>query len=839
MRQNLIMKKKNKRSSLEEQSLKKAPDQKLDLKRVDLPVKGMSCVSCALNIEKALSQLPGVKQAEVNFPASKATLFFEPEFIKPDMAVSKIRELGYDVVPSEVELTIEGMSCASCVARIETELKKTSGILEASVNLATKMARVSYLESLIRPEEIRKIINQLGYNASIILDKEKAAFLPEVIAQKEYFKLRNHFLGAIILAAIIFFASMPHWFPFMPSWLQSPLVLWLLATPVQFYFGWPFLSGAWKALRHRQANMNTLVSLGTLAAYFYSVLASIFPQLFLRAGLKPELYFDTSAFIIALILFGRMLETKAKSRTSGAIQRLIALKPKTARVVRDGREIEIPVEEIRVGETIVVRPGEKIPVDGVIIEGQSSVDESMLTGESLPVDKKPGDQVIGATVNRSGSFVFQATQIGEDTVLAQIIRLVEQAQLSKAPIQRLADKVAGVFVPAVMAVALLTFFIWLFFGPEPGLTRALLNMVSVLVIACPCALGLATPTAILVGTGKGAERGILIKGGENLERAHRLSAVVFDKTGTLTKGEPSVTDIIPLNNWNERDVLEAAAIAEQRSEHPLAKAILKEAQNRGLSLKPVDDFQLFEGLGVEVTYGERRIAVGSLNFLKEKKIDLTKLDGVINQLLSEGKTLAGVVFNEEIVGLIALADTLKETSLEAIKKLKAMGIELFLVTGDTRQAAEALARQIGLSNVSYEKRPEDKVKIVHELQEKGHVVAMVGDGINDAPVLAAADMGIAIGTGTDIAIEAADIVLMTGDLQAVARAIELSRQTMKTIKQNLFWAFIYNIIGIPVAAGVLYPFFGLLLNPVIAAAAMAFSSVSVVTNSLRLRWKKL
>lgn len=833
------MKKKSKPGSGEDSIPEKLANQKIGLKRVDLPVKGMSCVSCALNIEKALSQLPGVKQAEVNFPTSQATIFFEPGFLKPDRAVSKIRELGYDVVPSEVKLTIEGMLCASCVARIEAELRKTMGILEASVNLTTKTARVSYLESLIRPEEIREIINRIGYKASIIQDKEKVAFLPEAIARKEYLKLRYHFLGAIILATIIFLASMPHRFPFMPSWLQSPFILWLLATPVQFYFGWPFLSGAWKALLHRQANMNTLVSIGTLSAYFYSVLASVLPRLFLRAGLKPELYFDTSAFIIALILFGRMLESKARSRTSGAIQRLMALKPKTARVVREDREIEIPVEEIKVGEMVVVRPGEKIPVDGVIIEGQSSVDESMLTGESLPVDKKPGDQVIGATVNRSGSFLFQATQIGEETVLAQIIRLVEQAQLSKAPIQRLADKVAGVFVPAVLAIAFFTFFIWFLFGPEPGLTRALLNMVSVMVIACPCALGLATPTAILVGTGKGAERGILIKGGEILERAHRVSAVVFDKTGTLTKGEARVTEIIPLDNWKEKDVLEAAAIAEQRSEHPLARAILKEAEKQGLTLKPAGDFQLFEGLGVEVVFGDKRIGVGSLNLLREKKIDLTKVDGVINQLLSEGKTLAGVFSNEELVGLIALADALKETSLEAIERLKALELELFLVTGDTRQAAEALGRQTRIKNVFYEKRPEDKVKIVRELQEKGHVVAMVGDGLNDAPVLAAADIGIAIGTGTDIAIEAADIVLMTGDLQAVARAIELSRQTMKTIRQNLFWAFIYNVLGIPVAAGVLYPFFGLLLNPVMAAAAMAFSSVSVVTNSLRLRWKKL
>ena len=820
-------------------ALKKVTQEKPELVRVDLPIKGMSCAGCALNIQKALSQVPGVKEAQVNFPTSMATIFFEAPFFEPEKVVQRIRQLGYDVLLSQVNLSVEGMSCAACVTRIEKELKKARGIVEASVNLATKKARVSYLEGLIRPEEIQQIINQLGYKASLIREEKEAGYLPELLARKEYARLRFYFLGAIILAAIIFMASMPHLFPFVPTWLQSPFLLWLLATPVQFYFGWPFLKGAWKALLHRQADMNTLISIGTLAAYFYSVLATLFPHLFLRAGLRPHLYFDTSAFIIALILFGRLLETRARSRTSGAIQKLIALKPKKARIIRGGREIEVPVEEISPGETILVRPGEKIPVDGIILEGHSSADESMITGESLPVDKKPGDKVIGGTINRFGSFLFRATQVGEDTVLSQIIRLVEQAQLSKAPIQRLADKVAGIFVPVVMSIAFITFLVWLFFGPEPGLTRALLNMISVLVIACPCALGLATPTAILVGTGKGAERGILIKGGESLERAHRLSAVVFDKTGTLTRGEASVTNIIPLKNWSEKDVLEMAARAEQRSEHPLARAILKEAQKWGLPLEPIDDFRLYQGLGVEVMAEGKEIAVGSLNFLKEKGADLSGLDGLVEPLLSEGKTLAGVVLEKELIGFIALADTLKETSLEAIEKLKAMGIELFLVTGDTRSSAEAIARQTGLKNIFPETRPEDKVRIVHELKERGYVVAMVGDGINDAPVLMAADIGIALGTGTDIAIEAADIILMTGDLRAVARAIELSRQTMKTIKQNLFWAFIYNLIGLPVAAGVLYPFFGLLLNPVMAAAAMAFSSVSVVTNSLRLRWKKL
>ncbi|MCX7972875.1 MAG: copper-translocating P-type ATPase, partial [Candidatus Aminicenantes bacterium] len=488
---------------------------------------------------------------------------------------------------------------------------------------------------------------------------------------------------------------------------------------------------------------------------------------------------------------------------------------------------------------IIVRPGEKIPVDGIIIEGQSSVDESMITGESLPVDKRVGDRVIGATVNRFGTFIYKATQIGEKTVLAQIIRLVEEAQLSKAPIQRLADKVAGIFGPIVLVIAFLTFLIWLIFGPKPSMNLALLNMISVLVIACPCALGLATPTAILVGTGKGAEKGILIKGGEYLERAHRVTAVVFDKTGTLTLGEPAVTDIVPLNGRKEEEIIAAAATAEQRSEHPLAKALLKEAQRRGVKLQPISDFRWLEGLGIEVMAGEQRIWVGSLSFLDERKINWKIQDKVVGKLLSEGKTVAAVMINEDLAGFIAMADTLKDTSIQAVEKLKSMGLELFLVTGDTRLVAEALARKIRLENIFPESRPEDKVRIIRELQKRNYIVAMVGDGINDAPALASADVGLAIGSGTDIALEAADIILMTSDLMAVVKAIELSRQTIKTIKQNLFWAFIYNFIGLPIAAGVLYPFFGLLLNPIIAAGAMAFSSVSVVANSLRLRWKKL
>ncbi len=745
--------------------------------------------------------------------------------------------------PKEADFAIEGMSCASCVRRIETSLAKLPGILEASVNLATRRGHFKYNPKLINPEEIGRTIDRLGYKASWLKETEAEAFSPERLAEKEYLRLRYRFFGAITLAVIIFAGSMPHWFPFLPRWWSSPFFLWVLATPVQFYFGLPFLKGAWAGLRHGRADMNTLVSVGTLAAYSYSVVAALFPQLFTRAGLEPEVYFDTSAFIIALILFGRMLEARARGRTSMAIRKLIGLRPKTARVVKDGQEIEIPANLVQVGDMIIVRPGERIPVDGVVVEGLSAVDESMITGESLPVDKKPGDRVIGGTINRAGSFLFRAAQVGEETVLAQIIRLVQQAQGSKAPIQRLADKVAGIFVPTVMAIATFTFILWFILGPEPRLTRALLNLVAVLIIACPCALGLATPTAIMVGTGKGAERGILIKGGETLEKLHKVTAVVLDKTGTITRGEPQVTDVVSLAGRSEEEVLTLLASAEQRSEHPLAKAILAEAVKRGLKLNEVDNFRALEGMGVEATVAGERILVGSLNLFRErdllKKEDLDLIDrrSITNQFSSEGKTIMLVARENELVGMVALADTLRENSAEVVKKLEAMGLALYLVSGDSKPAVEAAARRAGLKKFYAEVLPADKGKIIQELQAQGHIVAMVGDGINDAPALAQADIGIAIGSGTDIAMETADITLMSADLRAVAEAIELSRQTMRTIRQNLFWAFIYNLIGIPVAAGVLYPFFGLLLNPVMAAAAMAFSSVSVVTNSLRLRWK--
>jgi len=651
--------------------------------------------------------------------------------------------------------------------------------------------------------------------------------------------LKLKFIAGISLAVVIFLGSMRHWFPWFPRVMGNHYVLWLLATPVQFIIGFPFLRGAWSALRHKTANMDTLIAVGTSAAYFYSAAATLFPGLFERTGLRPEVYFDTSAFIIALILFGRMLEARAKGRTSEAIKKLMGLQARTARVRRGNQEEDIPIQDVVPGDQIVVRPGEKVPVDGVVVEGVSSVDESMITGESFPVDKAPGAEVVGATINKSGSFVFRATRVGKETVLARIIKLVQDAQGSKAPIQRLADSVASWFVPAVMGIAAVTFAVWLAFGPEPRLTFALLNFVAVMIIACPCALGLATPTAVMVATGKAAELGILIKGGESLETAHKVDTIVFDKTGTLTEGVPSVTDVIPNPPFSENDVLRYAAGAERNSEHPLAEGILKAAQERGIEPSEPKNFLSLEGHGVEAEVYGRKVLVGSAKLLADRGAGKADLELRAAGLAEEGKTVVYAAVDGSAAGLIAIADTLKGSSAEAVRQLRESGIEVVMLTGDGRKTAEAIGRKAGIDWVIPEVLPQDKVAEIRKLQEQGRRVAMVGDGINDAPALALADIGIAIGTGTDVAMEASDITLIRGDLADVVRALELSRRTIRTIKQNLFWAFIYNVVGIPVAAGVLYPFFGILLNPIIASAAMAFSSVSVVTNSLRLRRLKL
>jgi len=616
-------------------------------------------------------------------------------------------------------------------------------------------------------------------------------------------------------------------------------VLWALATPVQFGLGRRFYKGAWGALRHRSADMNTLVAVGTTAAYLFSAVATAVPGLLRSAEVGPQVYFDTSAVIIVLVLFGRMLESRAKGRTSDAIRKLMGLHPRTARILDTAGEREVPVEEVRVGDVLVVRPGEQIPVDGTVLEGRSSIDESMITGESLPADKGPDDAVIGATLNKWGSFRFRAAKVGEDTALAKIIRLVQEAQGTKAPIQRLADVIAGYFVPVVIGVAVLTFVVWSVFGPPPKLVFALLNFVAVLIIACPCALGLATPTAIMVGTGKGAERGILIKSGESLETVHRVDTVVFDKTGTLTTGRPETTDIVPAAGMTADRLLFLAASAEMGSEHPLGQAVVRGARARGIEVEHPGDFRALEGLGVEAAVKGARVIVGSRKLVEEARIDASPLVARAESLAGEGKTMAFVGVDGRLAGLIALADTLKPSARPAVEKLRGMGLAVIMLTGDNRRMAGAVAAEAGIDDVIPEVLPGDKAEVVRKLQAEGRRVAMVGDGINDAPALAQADVGMAIGTGTDVAMASADITLITGDLAAVVSAFELSRRTIRTIKQNLFWAFVYNIVGIPVAAGVLYPVFGLLLNPMIASAAMAMSSVSVVSNSLRLRRAKI
>jgi len=736
---------------------------------------------------------------------------------------------GMGVGEDRAELPILGMSCAGCAVNVERGLRDVPGVREANVNFATARATVLFDPTLVDTKTLINVVREAGYDVAASVDAVK------LLKEKEDTTVRSKVIAGSVLAALIFLGSMRHWFPWTPAFLKSFFVLWALATPVQFIMGAQFYRGAWVAFRHRAADMNTLIAVGTSAAYLTSAAATLFPSLFRTAGLAPDVYFDTSAVIIVLILFGRMLEARAKGRTSEAIGRLMRLQPKTARVLRDGAEQDVPIDEVQVGDSVIVRPGEKIPVDGTVLEGRSAVDESMITGESLPVDKGPGAAVIGATINKLGSFTFRAAKVGKDTALAQIIRLVDDAQGAKAPIQRLADRIAGYFVPVVISISIVTFVIWYDFGPPPRLTFALLNFVAVMIIACPCALGLATPTAVMVGTGKGAERGILIKSGESLETAHKVDTVVFDKTGTLTNGEPLVTDVIPAAGYGPDEVLALAGGAERMSEHPLGQAIFLRARESGVSLEAPSEFRALEGLGVEAQVAGRKIVVGSLKLARQAGADPDSLVLRAKELALEGKTSAFVIVDGKPAGLLAVADTLKNSSAAAIGKLRNMGLDVVMLTGDGCGAAQAIARKAGIDVVIPEVLPGEKASVIRKLQSEGRKVAMVGDGINDAPALAQADLGIAIGTGTDVAMESSDITLISGDIAGVPAAIELSRRTIRTIRQNLFWAFFYNVVGIPVAAGALYPVLGVLLDPMIASAAMAFSSVSVVSNSLRLR----
>jgi len=746
-----------------------------------------------------------------------------------------------DLDQAKTTISVGGMTCAACVRRVENALKDEAGVIDANVNLATGRATVIHGTKWGGIEALKKVITGQGYDFLGDL-KDTLADPIEAARDRELKDLKLKVICGAVLSIIIFFGSMQHWFSFLQIIPHQAMLyaMFILTAPAVFWVGNRFFVGAAKAALQKTTDMNTLVAVGALAAYAYSAAATFFPHFFMTAGVMPHVYYDGAAIIVTLILVGRLLEAKAKGKTSSAIKKLMGLKPKTAHLIRKDEELEVAVEEVQIGDTLLVKPGERIPVDGVLLSGKSTIDESMLTGESMPVTKEIGQKVFAATINKTGSFTFRATGVGAETALAQIIRLVEEAQGSKAPIQRLADKVASVFVPTVFVIAFITFAIWYFLPAQSSFSRALINFVSVLVIACPCALGLATPTAIMVGTGLGAQSGILIKGGEALEKIHQLSVVVFDKTGTLTRGEPVVTDIVTATGLNEHEVLTYAAAMEKTSEHPLAQAILKRAQTQKVSIAKTDNFSALSGMGAKAEIVGKFCLVGNRLLMQNEDVSIADLDEQSFRLTHEGKTVVYVAVEKKVIGLIALADVPKNSAKPAIESLKHRGLKVMMVTGDNAGTAKAIAYQLGIDQVLADVLPSNKADEIRKLQMAGEVVAMVGDGINDAPALAAADVGIAIGAGTDVAIEASDITLIRDDLLGVPEAISLSQATMRVIKQNLFWAFFYNVVGIPIAAGALYPFFGILLNPEFAAAAMALSSVSVVSNSLRLRrvWKK-
>lgn len=815
------------------------PDSKV--LRVELPVIGLAKEGQPGGqlIRSMLTKEAGIEKVVVNAKDGIAIVDYAPQAIQILEIINAIKKAGYQVGGAQKRIGIENIRCASCVGFIEDELKATPGVLNASVNLATQEATVDYLPEQTSLDRLNGAIQSWGYKTRPALSEEPVD-VQQAAHEKEYKRLMRRFWFAAIISIPVLITAYPKFLPIVKNWSEQTLRLyWFVAAfltlPVLLYSGSDFFIGAWAALKHRAANMNTLIALGTGAAWLYSTFAIIFPQIFPAGTSEP--FFDVVAVVTALVLLGQALELRAKGRTSEAIKKLMGLQAKTARVIRNDVEMDIPVEEVLVGDIVQVRPGEKVPVDGVILEGSSAVDESMLTGESLPASKKVGDEVIGATINKTGAFKFRTTKVGKDTALAQIVKMVQDAQNSKAPIARLADTISGYFVPVVMILAIITFIIWFDFGPQPQLVYGLVTAVSVLIIACPCALGLATPMSLMVGIGKGAENGILIRSGEALQTAQSIKTVVLDKTGTITKGKPELTDVVlaTLQPVASDELLRLAASVESVSEHPLAEAIVEGAKTRALVLGKPASFEAIPGHGVTASIDGRRVALGNLKLMKRLNVDLGDLESKSESLANDGKTPMFAAVDDKAAGIIAVADTVKEDSKEAIAALHQMGIEVVMITGDNRRTAEAIARQVGVDRVLAEVLPEDKAHNVHLLQAEGKKVAMVGDGINDAPALAQADVGLAIGTGTDVAIEASDITLIKGSLKGVVTAIEVSRATMRNIKQNLVGAFVYNTLGVPIAMGVLFPFFGLLLSPLLAGAAMAFSSVTVVSNANRLR----
>jgi P-type Cu+ transporter len=793
--------------------------------KASFQITGMTCAACANRIEKGLQKVEGVKSATVNFAMEQASVVYDPEQVDVRQMEERIEQLGYGTAKETADFQITDMTCAACANRIEKGLSKLSGVVNANVNFAMETARVEYNPSEVSVSDIIKKVEQLGYQATLKSEEKEEGGDSK---QREIALQKRKFILSALLSFPLLWAMMGHFtftsFLWVPDLFMNPWFQLVLATPVQFIIGKQFYAGAYKALRNKSANMDVLVALGTSAAYFYSL------YLTLRAAghHQLELYFETSAILITLILLGKLFEAQAKGRTSEAIQKLMGLQAKTALVIRNGQEMQVPVEEVQVGDTVVVKPGEKIPVDGEVIEGTSAVDESMLTGESIPVEKNPRDTVIGATLNKQGILKFRATKVGRDTALAQIIKVVEEAQGSKAPIQRIADRISGVFVPIVVGIAVITFFIW-FLGVEPGdFAGALEKAIAVLVIACPCALGLATPTSIMAGSGRAAELGILFKGGEYLETTHKIQTVVLDKTGTVTKGEPELTDVIATGDMDETQLLRLVGAAEKSSEHPLAEAIVNGVKEKGIEMPAAEEFEAIPGYGIRAVVDGNNVLVGTRKFMAQNEVSADAAASDMVRLEQEGKTAMLAAVNGSLAGIVAVADTVKETSREAIIRLKDMGMEVILLTGDNERTAQAIGQQVGVDRVIAEVLPDQKADEVKKLQASGHTVAMVGDGINDAPALAAADLGMAIGTGTDVAMEAADITLMRGNLNSIADAIDVSKKTVQNIRQNLFWALAYNVIGIPVAAAGY-------LAPWLAGAAMAFSSVSVVLNALRLQ----